>query len=107
MTYFLPAGIISDRVLDLLEMVCRLEEKLNMAEIDSHPEEIESIKGIVQELVEFIQSFSCQPLIYTGKGTTEEVIDRLEWILTFSDADQIVGTPAKPKRKKRKTSGNT
>lgn len=107
MTYFLPAGIISDRVLDLLEMVCRLEENLNKAEIDPHPEEIESIKAIVQELAEFIQSFSCQPLIYTGKGTTEEVIDRLEWILTFSDVDQVVGAPAKPKRKKRKTADAT
>lgn len=101
MTNFLPAGIITDRICDLQDLVRRLEEKIDQDGTDPRPEELESIKTIVQELVELMQSFSCQPLIYTGKGTTEEVIDRLEWILTFSDMEELV--PAKPKTKKRKS----
>ena len=33
----------------------------------------------------FLEKLSCDPIIFTGSGNTEEVIRRLDWALTFSE----------------------
>lgn len=82
-TNFLPAGIINEQ----LQEICDLAASLTAHE--SADEQITSaiarIHEITAELLAFINSFTSQPLIFTGAGTTEEVISRLEWLLAFDD----------------------
>lgn len=102
MTNFLPAGIINDQLKDIYDATCRLEDLVSAEVSDGIFECIQYIKSNVQEVLQLIQGFPCQPLIYTGRGSTEEVIARLEWLLAFgANADNLVANSA-PNRKKRK-----
>jgi len=103
MTNFLPAGIINERLEELVEKTSQLEELLKDRE-DVHAQ-LAEIREIAKSLEAFMQSFSCQPLIYTGRGTTEEVIDRLEWILTFADVEQPMAAGKRKRRNNRKKTG--
>ncbi|MGE5380946.1 MAG: hypothetical protein ACM3NT_07755 [Methylocystaceae bacterium] len=82
-TNFLPAGIINEQ----LQEICDLAASL--AAYESADEQVTVISAriyeITSELVSFINGFTSQPLIFTGMGTTEEVIARLEWLLAFGD----------------------
>lgn len=100
MTNFLPAGIINERLEELVERTSQLGELLK-DRADVHAQ-LAEIQEIAKSLQDFMQSFSCQPLIYTGRGTTEEVIDRLEWILTFADVEQQMATGKRNRRSNRR-----
>lgn len=102
MTNFLPAGIINDRLEEIIQKTASLEQNLKALDIEELHHKISEINKIAEELVEFLNRFSCQPLIYTGKGTTEEVIDRLEWILTFSEVENPAKKTTGRRRPKRK-----
>lgn len=85
MSNFLPAAMVNETLEDICEKIADL--KLQVKE--NNPELI--IKGLTEieemalDLWVFIERFPCQPLIYTGQGTTEEIINRLDWALTFSE----------------------
>ncbi|MCR4400498.1 MAG: hypothetical protein NUV35_06460 [Syntrophomonadaceae bacterium] len=104
MTNFLPAGIINDRLADIQQAVRELEEMLPARTSRKARAQMAAIRQAAEELLEFIQAFPCQPLIYTGKGSTEEVIDRLEWLLVFSqlDAGEFPGLGAARRKRKRR-----
>jgi hypothetical protein len=103
MTNFLPAGIISDQLKDIYDFTCQLEKLLNGEEISPEAQEsLQQIKTNVKEVLELIEGFPCQPLIYTGQGTTEEVIARLEWILALVEPDKSQLNASAPTRKKRR-----
>lgn len=103
MTNFLPAGIINDRLNDICRLAGELQELLAPGKDSEVAEYLGQLQDAAQEVLDLIQSFSCQPLIYTGKGTTEEVITRLEWLLAFSELDQEqlpLGNRKKRRRRK-------
>lgn len=82
MTNFLPAGIINDTINEVCQKVIQLREETDPARLRQGLAEIEET---ALELALFLEKMSCQPLIFTGPGTTEEVIKRLDWALAFSE----------------------
>ncbi|MGE5398089.1 MAG: hypothetical protein ACM3MK_11240 [Chitinophagales bacterium] len=103
MTNFLPAGIINDRLQELLEAAEKLRQGLDDSDQkDELKNQARVVQSLALELHDFLSTFSCQPLIYTGKGTTEEVIDRLEWVLTFSDLPQLPAIKRKRGRPRKR-----
>ncbi len=101
MTNFLPAGIILDQLEDIIQYACRLEQALaqqeGLGEMRDLSQKIATAAG---EILEFLRRFPCQPLVYTGSGTTEEVIARLEWLLALYAMEE--GTLAATNRASRK-----
>lgn len=85
MTYFLPAGIINDTILEIQKKSGDLQKELTHQNLYQVKEGLKEIEDLALELALFLEKLACQPLIYTGPGTTEEVIKRLEWALTFSE----------------------
>lgn len=98
-TNFLPVGIINDQLQEIADLAA------NLSALPTADDEIkraaEHIFETASSLLSLINGFSSQPLIFTGPGTTEEIIARLEWLLAFSDMELAL-PPAKP-RKLRKT----
>ncbi len=84
MTNFLPAGIINENLDEIVEKIDRLRELGQDCSLEVQ-QELQVLKEMTLELRLFMSSFSCQPLIYTGPGSTEEIIQRLEWALAFSE----------------------
>jgi hypothetical protein len=82
MTNFLPSGIIKDTITDIYQKVQELKNEGDLPRLQKGLEEIEEM---ALELAIFLEKLSCDPLIYTGAGSTEEVIKRLDWALLFSE----------------------
>lgn len=82
MTNFLPSGIIKDTITDIYQKVLELKNERDLLRLKKGLGEIEDM---TLDLAIFLEKLSCDPLIYTGAGSTEEVIKRLDWALTFSE----------------------
>jgi len=82
MSNFLPAGIIKDTITDIHQKVLELKNERDLLRLKRGLGEIEDM---TLDLAVFLEKLSCDPLIYTGAGSTEEVIKRLDWALTFSE----------------------
>lgn len=80
MTNFLPSGIIKDTATDIYLKVRELKKEEDLSRLQKGLGEIEEM---ALELALFLEKLSCDPLIYMGAGSTEEVIKRLDWALTF------------------------
>ncbi|NLO22444.1 MAG: hypothetical protein GX119_10680 [Syntrophomonadaceae bacterium] len=101
MTNFLPAGIINENLEEIAQRIDRLRALTQESSQDIQ-QEVQVLAQLTLELRLFISSFTCQPLIYTGSGSTEEIIKRLEWALAFSeevDPMALFGLQKKTKRK--------
>ncbi len=85
MTNFLPAGIINDTILDIQSKICDMQKELALQNLYNLKQGLQEIEELAVELALFLEKLSCEPLIYTGTGTTEEIIRRLEWALAFSE----------------------
>lgn len=85
MTNFLPAGIINDTILEIQSKISDLQKELALRNLYNLKQGLQEVEELVVELAIFLEKLSCEPLIYTGTGTTEEIIRRLEWALTFSE----------------------
>lgn len=90
MTNFLPAGIINETIRDINQRSTETRQHLAAGRLEEVAKGLAEIENMALDLRGFIECFSCQPLIYTGSGTTEEVINRLEWALTFMEEDPAV-----------------
>lgn len=99
-TNFLPAGIINDKLGEIAELAAEL------VVADAADEQVKAtaarIFEMTSELQSFINGFSSQPIIFTGMGTTEEIIARLEWLLTFADEEPGINPAQPPRTKARK-----
>lgn len=82
MTNFLPAGIIKDTTTDIYQKALELKNERDLLRLKKGLAEIEDM---ALDLAIFLEKLSCDPLIYTGGGSTEEVVKRLDWALTFSE----------------------
>lgn len=84
MSRFLRAGLLRDRIDDILDA-----SELLLREIDPGNEKTrrlaEDIRDLAQDLRDFITRWSCEPLIYTGKGTTDEIISMLDGLLSKAE----------------------
>ena len=85
MSRFLRAGMIRDRLDDIVEASSML-----LRDLDSGNEKAKSlaldIAEMAKELREFICRWECEPLIYTGRGTTDEVISALDALLSAAES---------------------
>jgi hypothetical protein len=84
MSRFLRAGLIRDRIDDIVEASLMLlrdagkkDERIRDLALD--------IVEMARELREFISRWECEPLIYTGKGSTDEIISLLDSLLQRSE----------------------
>lgn len=82
MTNFLPAGIIKDTITDIHQKTLELKNERDILRLKKGITEIEDM---ALDLAIFLEKLSCDPIIFTGSGNTEEVIRRLDWALTFSE----------------------
>lgn len=100
MANFLAAGFMKEKLADICAAAEYLRRLLSLTEVErrklieihkargrdtSYGEEVaRTLDGIVQDsgvLRDFIDRLPCEPLIYTGKGSTTEVIRMLERLL--------------------------
>lgn len=88
MSRFLRVGIFLDRLDDIAEAAHMLIEA---AESDDDQgllratELATDIESMATELKDFIARWNCEPLIYTGDGTTEEIINLLDTLLSNAE----------------------
>ncbi|MGI6435931.1 MAG: hypothetical protein ACOX0F_11320 [Syntrophomonadaceae bacterium] len=83
MTTFLSAGIINETLEEICQQVAQLKQWMDAGDTEKVSRGLLDLEETALGLSIFIEKFSCQPLIYTGQGSTDEIIRRLEWALTF------------------------
>ncbi|HHT85632.1 MAG: hypothetical protein ACOX34_08730 [Bacillota bacterium] len=84
MSRFLRVGVFLDRLEDIAEAANLLSEAVKSSEDINSAKAIElaeDIESMAKELLNVITRWNCEPLIYTGGGTTEEVITLLDTLL--------------------------
>ncbi len=89
MSRFLRVGIFLDRLEDIAEAASMLSEAAKSEEdieLARAMELADDIESMARELRDFIARWNCEPLIYTGKGTTEEIINLLDTLLTNAES---------------------
>ncbi len=73
-----------DRIDDILDASALL-----LSEVDPRDEKLRRLAGdirdIAQDLRDFITRWDCEPLIYTGRGTTDEIIAMLDALLNRAE----------------------
>ncbi len=85
MSKFLRAGIFRDRLNDIKEASQMLQKALDSGgeeELGKSRELAMDIESMVCEIIDFISRWDCEPLIYIGKGTTDQVIAFLDALIT-------------------------
>ncbi|MEN6460856.1 MAG: hypothetical protein ABFC94_05730 [Syntrophomonas sp.] len=102
MSLFLPAGIIADNVSDLAEKVAELRAYFEQGDMIRLKESLRNLEEIIFDMAVFLETLSCQPLIYTGKGSTDEVIKRLEWALTLVEENSAADIIQQSQERKKK-----
>lgn len=84
MSRFLRAGLLRDRIDDILDA-----STLLLGEVDPSDRKLrplaEDIRDLAQDLRDFITRWECEPLIYTGRGTTDEIIAMLDSLLSRAE----------------------
>lgn len=85
MTNFLSAAMINETLEDICQKISALIESLTEEDSMDLRRELQELETTTWCLYTFMEQFTCQPLIYTGPGSTEEIIKRLEWALAFSE----------------------
>lgn len=104
MTTFLSAGIITETLEAICQQVAQLKQWMDAGDTEQVSRGLLELEQTALELSIFIEKFSCQPLIYTGQGSTDEIIRRLEWALTFIeefDPAKFKRTPSNQKKRLR------
>lgn len=102
MTNFLPAGIINETLEEICQQITKLKELMDAGDNDKAKQGLIELEETALELWVFIEKFSCQPLIYTGQGSTDEIIRRLEWALTFVEEFDPAAFKKRPSNRKQR-----
>ena len=85
MTHFLSCGFLRDYLTEIMESAARLDRLLEgsgRAPDDEARLAAGFIADRARQAVELLDSMPCEPLVWTGPGSTEEVIRRLEEMLS-------------------------
>ncbi|MDD2619582.1 MAG: hypothetical protein PHC92_02785 [Syntrophomonadaceae bacterium] len=85
MSNFLPVGVINDNISEICNKVNELRKYLDQQNLEALQQGFNELEDMALDLGLFIEKYSCQPLLYTGQGNTDEVIKRLDWALTFTE----------------------
>lgn len=88
MTHFLSCGFLKDSLLEIQESAARLNKLLESSGRTPEDEArlaAQFVEDRCRQAVEFLESMPCEPLVWTGAGTTEEVIRRLEELLAAAE----------------------
>ncbi|NLJ73092.1 MAG: hypothetical protein GX333_08785 [Syntrophomonadaceae bacterium] len=85
MSNFLPAAMINETLEEVCEKIADLKLQIGKTDDETMISRLTELEEIALDLWVFIERFPCQPLIYTGQGSTEEIINRLDWALTFME----------------------
>ncbi|MGE5484449.1 MAG: hypothetical protein ACM3X4_05495 [Ignavibacteriales bacterium] len=88
MTHFLSCGFLKDSFLEILESAGRLNRLLESSGRSPDDESrlaAQFIEDRARQATELLDSMTCEPLIWTGTGTTEEVVRRLEELLSAAE----------------------
>jgi hypothetical protein len=80
MSRFLRVGFISDRIGDIIEASSLLLERMD--EGDERAETVRDILAMANEVRDFLSRWSSEPIIYTGAGTTDDIIRMLDSLIT-------------------------
>ena len=93
MTMFLSADGMRDNLKALSKALKGLEEivgepgtktQLDWDQVERMQELVETAQDNMESISALIESFPCAPLIYTGNEDTEQVIAKLQSLLTHS-----------------------
>ncbi|MHB9146241.1 MAG: hypothetical protein ACYC5Y_13000 [Symbiobacteriia bacterium] len=109
-TNFLAAGFLQEQLAELHEKAEQLKHLLEMNEHDrdllvdryaaqgyytTYVREVEKALNTVvsasSDMHDFLSRLSCQPIIYTGEGETQQVVDMLERLLILYQSDAPAG----------------
>lgn len=85
-------GVFLDRLEDIAEAANMLFEEAKSEDADSLAKAMElaeDIESMAVELRNFINRWNCEPLIYMGKGTTEEIINLLDALLMDAEKSKL------------------
>ncbi len=85
MSKFLRVGLIADTINDIIEASSMLLEHAQGSEAETR-QIARDIHDMATNLLDFMSRLSCEPIIYTGKGSTDQVIDMLEKLLQRAEA---------------------
>lgn len=81
MSRFLRVGLISDRIGDIIEASSILLGRIDPQD-ERSLETAKDILAMATDLRQFLARWSSEPIIYTGGGTTDQVIDMLDALLS-------------------------
>ncbi|MGE5580103.1 MAG: hypothetical protein ACM3WU_08690 [Bacillota bacterium] len=84
MSRFLRAGLLRDRIDDIVDASSLLVQEINLGD-EKLRHLAADIRDLAQDLRDFIDRWDCEPLIYTGRGTTDEVISLLDGLLSKAE----------------------
>ena len=84
MSRFLRAGMIRDRLDDIVEASLMLLQDLDAGSEKAKSHALDIVE-MAKELREFICRWECEPLIYTGRGSTDEVISTLDALISAAE----------------------
>lgn len=91
MSRFLRVGMITDRIQDIIEASSMLGERLLQADnVDPKTQEMAmDICTMANDLREFISRWECEPIIYTGRGSTDDIINMLDRLITKAENNEL------------------
>ncbi|MGI6162644.1 MAG: hypothetical protein ACOYEQ_01765 [Bacillota bacterium] len=92
MSRFLRVGIFLDRLDDIAEAAHMLLEATESGGDEGISKSIElarDIESMAKDLRDFIARWNCEPLIYTGQGTTDEIINLLDRLLLNAEGSSL------------------
>ncbi|NPV71397.1 MAG: hypothetical protein HPY55_12260 [Firmicutes bacterium] len=91
MTHFLSCGFLKDYLSEIHEAASRLDRLLESSG-KAEGDDARLAAGFIVlksgEALEILEAMRCEPLVWTGPGTTDEVIRRLEELLSALDSRQ-------------------
>jgi hypothetical protein len=81
---FLRAGLLRDRIDDIVDASSQLVKEINLG--DQKLRRLAAdIRDMALDLRDFIDRWDCEPLIYTGRGSTDEIISLLDGLLSKAE----------------------
>ena len=101
MTHFLRVGFLGERARELRSDAFRLKELLSRLELaQREPLAVREIESLLRsigraaaEIQDFLEALPSEPLVWTGEGSTEEVISMLEALIQASEAQRDWDNP--------------
>ncbi|HHY35609.1 MAG TPA: hypothetical protein GX510_08285 [Firmicutes bacterium] len=86
MARFLRVGVFQDKLDRIIELCSSLRVEPEVARNARMKQALDEIAGLALGIKEFMNSFPSEPLIWTGRGDTDEVIAMLESLVAAAES---------------------